>query len=44
MYHLTKNGVEEATYSGKIILENQINIQSIYTSFSKISNTANKSL
>ena len=32
---LTKTGVEEAKYSGKIILENQFNIQSIYTSLLK---------
>ena len=29
---LTEIGIEEAEYSGKIILENQFNIQSIYTS------------
>jgi 2,3-bisphosphoglycerate-dependent phosphoglycerate mutase len=29
---LTEVGIEEAEYSGKIILENQFNIQSIYTS------------
>ena len=29
---LTELGIEEAEYSGKIILENQFNIQSIYTS------------
>jgi 2,3-bisphosphoglycerate-dependent phosphoglycerate mutase len=29
---LTEIGIEEAEYSGKILLENQFNIQSIYTS------------